>query len=129
MGNPIFTSPLLGTTVTLGNLAIWLGLLFAVTTVVLYWTAMLRTMRRQPAVASANGAETPANGEGKPAGKKNGKRAAAQVAAQSAHELKTERISRWARRFFYAASACMLIGAVCLWTLIFNQQYNVQYIW
>ena len=34
--------------VTVGNLAIWLGLACAVTCVALYWTAMIRSMRRGP---------------------------------------------------------------------------------
>src|SRR5437762_738293 len=42
---PLISSPLLGIPVTLGNLAIWLGLASSITCVALYWIAMLRTMR------------------------------------------------------------------------------------
>jgi len=34
-----------------------------------------------------------------------------------------------ARRFFYATSACVVVGSACLWALIFQQEYVVRYIW
>jgi len=111
---PIFSSPLLGVTVTLGNLAIWLGLASAVTCVVLYWMTMLRTLRQQPQAATETS-------EGN--GKKNGGKAAPAV------DPKTERLAQLARRFFFITSGFVVLGSLALWTLIFSQQYSVHYVW
>ena len=53
-----YSSSLLGTAVTLGNLAIWVGLASAVATVVLYWAAMIRAMRQPAARSCASSART-----------------------------------------------------------------------
>lgn len=117
-----FSSPLLGAPVTLGNLAIWLGLACALTCVALYWTAMIRAVRRAaPLEAEATGASG-----GKKHGAGNGGR---QKEARSPYEERTERIGLWARRFFYATCACGVVGALSLWTLVLSQQYTVQYVW
>ncbi|MFN3649338.1 MAG: cytochrome c biogenesis protein CcsA [Armatimonadota bacterium] len=116
-----FSSPWLGLPVTFGNLAIWAGLASAITCVVLYWTAMVRTMRRPADPETAS--ETAREG-----GKKNGKRAAS-AEAETPYDRRTEAVGRWARRFFYLTSACMVVGAVSLWTVVLGQQYTVQYVW
>src|SRR3569833_640270 len=102
-----YASSLLGTAVTLGNLAIWVGLASAITTVALYWVVMIRTMR-QPA---SEGAGSRRIGSG-----------------VSEAELKTDRLNQWARRFYYLTSACVLIGSASLMTLILSQQYGVPYV-
>lgn len=110
------SSAALGLFVTLGNLAVWLGLGCAVLCLVLYWVAMVRSLR-QPASAAAP----------ESTGKKGKPARASQ--ASSAAEAKTDRIGLWARRLFYATSGCFIVGAICLWALIFRQDYLVQYVW
>jgi len=106
------SSALLGSAVTLGNLAIWLGLASAIGCVVFYWIAMLRTMS-QPAVVDAGDEK---NGKG-------GRRTPADPAA-----AKTERFALWARRMFFTHGAFILLGAAALFTVILSQQYNIAYV-
>jgi cytochrome c-type biogenesis protein CcmF len=130
--NPFVTSTLQGICLTFGNLAVWVGLASAISCVVFYWTAMLRTVRRPAAAVPLTGSNGSTNGHTN--GKKNGKDRP--KGARSGHgnghhdpyELKSERIERWGRRCFIAASACMVVGSLCLWGLIFGQQFNVAYI-
>ena len=119
MPDPVVSIPLLGVAVTLGNLAIWLGLFSAVTCVALYWTAMLRTMRFQRSGASVE-ASAP----------RPGKRAAKEAAKDAAPiaDPRTEAIARWARRFLYLTSVCVVLGSLALWSLILTQQYTVEYV-
>src|SRR5687767_2133185 len=109
MPNPFYSSPLLGLGVTLGNLAIWLGLVAAVACVVLYWVAMLRTMRL-PAPAAPVEEAPSGNGRG---GKKNGKRRAngrSGAGEPSPQERRTERVTLWARRCFFVTCGCFVAG-------------------
>lgn len=112
------SSALLGVGVTLGNLAIWLGLACSVTCVVLYWVAMIRAMRRPAEAPGANGN-----------GKKAGRKASANGAGVSASDRRTDRVGLWARRFFYLTCGCVVVGAGSLMALVLNQQYIVHYIW
>ncbi len=131
----LYRSPVMGLGVTVGNFSIWLGLLCAVSCVACYWVAMIRTVRGKGAADPVeSAADATADGAGN--GKKNGKRhlpptvaAEATAAAPSAEFQKTDRIGLWGRRFFYLTSACAVLAAVSLWTLIFTQQYNLHYIW
>jgi cytochrome c-type biogenesis protein CcmF len=117
--NLTYSSPLLGLFVTLGNLAIWLGLASAITCVVLYWTSMIRAMRRPvEATEEANGGA-----------KKGGRKTRDEERALSEADRKTERIGLWGRRFFYLTSAFVVLGCVSLMVLVLNQQYTVHYIW
>lgn len=113
------SSTALGVLISLGNVAVWLGLASAVTCLVLYWVAMIRSLRH-PA---------PAAPEPETSGKKKGKAGGAARAAAERSQAATERVGLWARRFFYATSACFVVGAVCLWSLILRQDYLVQYVW
>lgn len=106
------SSALLGSAVTLGNLAIWLGLASAIGCVVFYWIAMLRTMS-QPAVAAG-------------ADEKSGKGVKRNPVDPA--EAKTERFALWARRMFFTHGAFILLGAAALFTVILSQQYNVAYV-
>jgi cytochrome c-type biogenesis protein CcmF len=127
----IYSSPLLGAGVTFGNLAIWVGLLCSITCVALYWTAMIRTMRRQPAAAASpdgSGVETNGGSQGKKGGGKSraGKKGSTQTPPVDAT---TERIGLWARRFFFITCGCVIVGALSLWALVLAQEYTVQYVW
>lgn len=104
------SSALLGSAVTLGNLAIWLGLASVIGCVAFYWAVMLRTMAHAPADA---------------ADEKVGRGQRRQLEAEAA---KTERFAAWARGLFYTHGAFILIGAAALFTLILTQQYNVAYV-
>jgi cytochrome c-type biogenesis protein CcmF len=127
MDQVIFSSPFLGIGVTLGNLAIWLGLTSAITCTVLYWIAMVRTMRLHPEGSPVNWpAAVEAEGSAKAGGKKGRHSREDEL---SAADRKTERIQLWARRFFYITCGCFVVGALCLWALIFGQQYNLHYVW
>lgn len=108
LDDQFYSSSLLGMAVTFGNLAIWIGLASAVTTVALYWVTMLRTMRQ-------------------PAGEESAPRRAGSRAAATP-EATTDRFNIWARRFYYLTSACVVIGAGCLMTLILGQQYTLEYV-
>src|SRR4051794_28385313 len=113
VGQFLHSSPVLGFAVTFGNLAIWLGLACAVLTVGFYWTAMLRELRhRRAAQETAEEETTP---------RKNGGRrqTAGMGGPLSADELKTALITGWGRRFFCFTCACVIVGVVCLWTLVF----------
>jgi cytochrome c-type biogenesis protein CcmF len=57
-----------------------------------------------------------------PRGKK-GRRAPATAAAPPDGGLAL------ARRFFYATCACVVVGSLCLWSLIFQQEYVIRYVW
>jgi len=121
---PLFSSPLLGLPVTLGNLSVWLGLATAVLSVVFYWIAMIRSMREAKAAATAP--------PGPPAGKKkNGRHLPPSEEREplTASEMKTHRIANWARRLFFVNAAFVILGTISLWVLILNQQYAVHYIW
>ncbi len=148
--DPIFSSPVLGTLVTAGNLAIWLGLASAITCVVLYWTAMIRTMRLHPTPTSGTREGSAAaeaahragaggaigngtNGNGKSGNGKNGARRSGKpelppAAGEARAALATERIGGWARRMFFVTCGMGVMGALCLWALIFQQQYVVEYV-
>jgi cytochrome c-type biogenesis protein CcmF len=122
---PIFSSPLIGIAVTLGNFAVWLGLASSVLCVVLYWAAMLREMRRpRTAAASANGSGS----SGKANGKKNGKRHLPPSDDATAPPAE-DPVGIWARRMFYVTCFFVVLGSVSLWSLIFGKQYPVHYIW
>src|SRR5688500_2613941 len=117
-----FSSTLLGILVTLGNFAVWLGLVSAILCVGFYWTGMLRGVRRQRA-AAADTAEVSTETKGGKKGKK-------QVAAAAPPDPDApDNAVRWGRRFFYTTSAFAFLGAICLWVLIFQQEYIVRYIW
>lgn len=118
-------SPLLGSLVTLGNLAVWSGLGASVACVALYWAGMLRAMRRGARPADAGQAEAPPNGKNGKAGRngKNGK----SVAPPTADPLQAK-LDLWARRALYVTGGCFVVGAVALMALILNQQYVVGYI-
>lgn len=105
------SSSLLGLLITLGNLSVWLGLTSAVLCVAFYWASMIRGVRR------------PATAEAAAGGKKGGKPAAA------ANPDALDRPGLWGRRFFYVTSAFFVLGSLCLWALIFRQDYIVHYIW
>ncbi|HEU4754995.1 MAG TPA: hypothetical protein VFU47_17945, partial [Armatimonadota bacterium] len=97
--NVFYSSPLLGMAVTLGNLAVWLGLLCAVLCVLFYWGSMLRALRQARAArsdAAADGHES-GNGNGGGNGKKSGKAARAAGAAAREAEEKAERLALWGR--------------------------------
>src|SRR5690349_7774291 len=117
MPNPLYSSPVLGILITLGNLAVWLGLGSAILCAVHYWWAMIRSVRtasRPPL-------------EGNARGWKNG-RLGGGDAPVSATELRTDRIMAWGRRYFYAMSSCVVVGTLCLMSLILRQEYVVAYI-
>lgn len=114
MPDPTHSSSLLGTAVTLGNLAIWLGLATAIGCVAFYWAAMLRAMRLAPAVEAAAG-------NGKTNGKSSGRSARVE-------DSRTERLGAWARRLYFLNGFFIVLGTAALFTLILTQQYNVAYV-
>lgn len=122
----LYTSPVMGLGVTLGNLSIWIGLACAVTCVVLYWVAMVRTMRGLGSVAPADAAGAAEAESGK---SKRHLPASAKAEEASPEFAKTDRIGLWARRFFYLTCTCAVVGSLSLFALVLTQQYNVHYIW
>jgi cytochrome c-type biogenesis protein CcmF len=138
---PVVSLPLMGIAVTLGNLAIWLGLASAISCVVLYWAAMLRTMRRHPEGSREQQGAAPAaaathargngnghaNGNGKPKGKARAN-GGPRPDPVSPEEQEIELIGLWARRFFFITGGFVVLGVLCLWTMILTQQYTLEYV-
>ncbi len=87
------------------------------------------------------------NGDGKQANGKNGNgngkharpaahsSSAASKAASTATssslseaEQKTEVVFHWAKQFWIVSCSMMFLAALCLWTLLLTQQYNISYV-
>lgn len=98
----------LGLAVTGGNIAIWLGLASAVLSVIFYWIAMLRSPKVEAAAsgtASVKGATT-----------------------LDPRELSCRKFQNLGKRFFTLTCAFCVLGSLCLWSLIFSQQYTIHYV-
>ncbi|MBM3458238.1 MAG: hypothetical protein FJX77_06870, partial [Armatimonadetes bacterium] len=128
MNDISFSSPFLGLGVTLGNLAIWLGLGSALLAVGFYWAAMLRAMRRPTPVVSPD-QPIENGGERKKRAGRAGKNGSHAATPPDPYERRTEQLGLWGRRAFLVTCLCTVVGSLCLWSLILTQQYSLHYIW
>src|SRR4051812_32816542 len=108
-----------------GILAVWIGLGAILTALVLYWVAMLRSLR-------AEAAPTPEpNGKGGNGNNGHGKRGGrhAPVPGERGLPARVRGPLLLARRAFYLPCGCVALGAAVLETRNLTRRYDVYYVW
>ncbi|MBI3909940.1 MAG: cytochrome c biogenesis protein CcsA [Armatimonadetes bacterium] len=115
--------------IALGTLSIGIGVLAILGAALLYWMAMIRTMRGAPSQEETPATEDAALSRRRRSVPRNGGNGHRRHSKRAARQAPAERALLWARRLFFVSVGCSLIAAGVLLALTLGRHYEVAYVY